>query len=134
MPHPQFNRFDVKMRPLAERENKMSIEESKVLPGSDARELEEKSMNVISECATRIRKARKNNKPVMLTYGAHSIKNCLAPVLISLMEKGWIQHLATNGAGIIHDWEFAWQGHTSEDVQNTLARVSLAIGKKLAFT
>ena len=117
MPHPQFNRFDVKMRPLAERENKMSIEESKVLPGSDARELEEKSMNVISECATRIRKARKNNKPVMLTYGAHSIKNCLAPVLISLMEKGWIQHLATNGAGIIHDWEFAWQGHTSEDVQ-----------------
>ena len=53
----------------------------------------------------------------MLTFGAHSIKNCLAPVFIGLIEKGWITQLATNGAGIIHDWEFAFQGKTSEDVE-----------------
>jgi hypothetical protein len=53
----------------------------------------------------------------MLSFGAHTIKNGLSPVLIQLMEEGWVTHLATNGAGIIHDWEFAFQGQSSEDVQ-----------------
>ncbi len=53
----------------------------------------------------------------MLAFGAHSIKNGLAPVLIRLMEQGWVTLLATNGAGIIHDWEFAFQGASSEDVR-----------------
>jgi hypothetical protein len=49
--------------------------------------------------------------------GAHTIKNGMAPTLIKLMEEGWLTHLATNGAGIIHDWEFAFQGLSSEDVK-----------------
>ncbi len=53
----------------------------------------------------------------MLAFGAHSIKNGLSPVLIRLMERGWVTLLATNGAGIIHDWEFAFQGASSEDVR-----------------
>jgi hypothetical protein len=52
----------------------------------------------------------------MATYGAHAIKNGLGPVLIELMENGWVTHLATNGAGIIHDWEFAFQGASCEHV------------------
>lgn len=58
----------------------------------------------------------------MLAFGAHTIKNGLAPVLIWLIEQGWVTHLATNGAGIIHDWEFAFQGRSSEDVRVNVAR------------
>ncbi len=46
----------------------------------------------------------------MLTYGAHLIKNGLGPLVIRLLEEGWVTHLATNGAGSIHDWEFAYSG------------------------
>jgi hypothetical protein len=53
----------------------------------------------------------------MLTYGAHFIKNGLGPVAIRLIEDGWITHVATNGAGSIHDWEFAYLGKSTEDVR-----------------
>ena len=45
-----------------------------------------------------------HGRPDMLAFGAHTIKNCLGPVLIDLMAQGWLTHLDTNGAGIIHDW------------------------------
>ena len=57
----------------------------------------------------------------MLATGAHAIKNGLGPVLIALVRDGWLTHLATNGAGIIHDWELAFQGATSEDVRANVA-------------
>jgi hypothetical protein len=60
--------------------------------------------------------ARKNGRPVILMMGAHAIKLGLSRFLIDLMERGWITHLATNGAGLIHDYELALGGGTSEDV------------------
>ncbi len=47
---------------------------------------------------------------------AHAIKNGLGPVFLGLIERGWLTHLATNGAGVIHDWEFAFQGQSCEHV------------------
>lgn len=64
--------------------------------------------------------ARKNKKPVMLGMGAHSIKVGLSPIIIDLMERGVITSLALNGAGIIHDFELAFIGHTSEDVDKEI--------------
>jgi hypothetical protein len=52
--------------------------------------------------------------------GAHVIKTGLSPVLIDLMDRGYISALAMNGAGIIHDFEVALSGGTSEDVDETL--------------
>src|SRR6185436_11833553 len=52
--------------------------------------------------------------------GAHVIKTGLGPVLIDLMERGYISALATNGAAIIHDFEVALAGATSEDVDSAL--------------
>ena len=49
------------------------------------------------------------------------MKNGLAPVVIRMLEEGWITHLATNGAGSIHDWEFAYIGQSSEAVQANAA-------------
>jgi len=72
------------------------------------------------EFISRMKKARQNEKPVLFAMGAHVIKVGLSPVLIDLMEKGWIQGLAFNGAGIIHDFEIAFCGRTSEDVESQL--------------
>ncbi len=64
-----------------------------------------KGKELIEKTAERIRLARQEGKSVMLTFGAHTIKNGMSPTLIALMEDGWVTHLSTNGAGIIHDWE-----------------------------
>ena len=52
--------------------------------------------------------------------GAHVIKTGLGPVLIDLMERGFVSAIATNGAAIIHDFEVALVGATSEDVDEAL--------------
>jgi hypothetical protein len=64
--------------------------------------------------------ARNDKRPVMLGMGAHSIKVGLSPVIIDLMERGIITSLSLNGAGIIHDFELAFIGQTSEDVDKEI--------------
>jgi hypothetical protein len=116
MPFAQFDRFGVRMQALAERENKKFIDQDHVAADQPPGPLSGASEEMIAECADRIRTARRNDRPVMVTFGAHAIKNGLAPVFLALAEEGWITHLATNGAGIIHDWEFAFQGKSCEHV------------------
>ena len=60
--------------------------------------------------------ARRKRRPVIVGIGAHVIKVGLAPILTDLMERGIITAVAMNGAGIIHDFELALMGHTSEEV------------------
>lgn len=117
MTHPEFDRHRLHILPLSERSNKLQIERDHVSPTANPGDISEDTTAAVTETSARIRSARDNDKPVILAFGAHTIKNGLGPVLIHLMEKNWITHLATNGAGIIHDWEFAFQGQTSEDVQ-----------------
>jgi hypothetical protein len=64
--------------------------------------------------------AHRSGGGVLWGLGAHVIKTGLGPVLIDLMERGFVSGLATNGAAIIHDFEVALAGATSEDVDNTL--------------
>lgn len=61
--------------------------------------------------------AKKRNKAIIFALGAHVIKVGLGPIIIDLMKEGWITALALNGAGIIHDFEIAFAGQTSEDVE-----------------
>ena len=72
------------------------------------------------DVAAAIVQARKDNRPVILGMGAHAIKVGLNPVIIDLMERGVITGLALNGAGIIHDFELALVGRTSEDVDKEI--------------
>ncbi|HEY3347364.1 MAG TPA: hypothetical protein VGK71_07045 [Nitrospirota bacterium] len=60
--------------------------------------------------------AKRSGRPVILGMGAHVIKVGLTPVIVDLMERGIISAIAMNGAGIVHDFELAYQGRTSEDV------------------
>jgi hypothetical protein len=111
------------MEPLAHREkNKQQIEKDHVPLTAQPKNLSDAARKAIADAVVRIRAARAAGKPVMLATGAHTIKNGLGPVIIHLLETKWITHLATNGAGIIHDWEFAYQGKSSEDVQKHTAR------------
>jgi hypothetical protein len=57
---------------------------------------------------------------VVWGIGAHVIKTGVSPVLIDLMHRGYVSALAMNGAGIIHDFEIALSGATSEDVDEAL--------------
>jgi len=63
-----------------------------------------------------LRNARKRRKAIIAAMGAHVLKVGLSPVLIDLMKDGWINAVALNGAGVIHDFEIAFCGGTSEDV------------------
>jgi len=67
-------------------------------------------------------KARRKRKAIIFALGGHVIKVGLNPLLIRLMEEGWISGLALNGAGIIHDFEIAYSGNTSEDVADQISR------------
>ncbi len=121
MPYSEFDRHRLHVLALSERKNKLSIESDLVPVGASPRALSQEAADVVRETADRIRAARDGNRSVILAFGAHTIKNGLGSVLVSLMEQGWVTHLATNGAGIIHDWEFAFQGETSEDVRANVA-------------
>lgn len=61
-------------------------------------------------------KAHRKRRPVIVGIGAHVIKVGLSPIIVDLMERRIITAVAMNGAGIIHDFELALMGHTSEEV------------------
>ena len=118
----QFDRNKMTYFPLAERENKVVIQETSIDPhtytGNITAVLQEKA----SLIAQQILEANKRHASVICAFGAHTIKNGAGRMLGTMAEKGWITHLATNGAGVIHDWEFAYQGASSEDVRFNVAK------------
>ena len=70
--------------------------------------------------AEKILEARANGRPVVLFYGAHVIKCGLSRYLIEFIRRGLVTHLASNGAGSIHDFELAYLGGTSEYVPTAI--------------
>jgi arginine dihydrolase ArgZ-like protein len=67
-----------------------------------------------------IGEAKRRDGGIVWGMGAHVIKTGLGPVLIDLMERGFVSAIATNGAAVIHDFEIALVGATSEDVDEAL--------------
>ncbi len=76
--------------------------------------------------------ARRRRKPVMLLMGAHLLKVGLSPVLIDLVRRQVVTGVAMNGAGIIHDFEIAFCGQTSEEVAEALADGSFGMAAETA--
>lgn len=89
-------------------------------------------VNDLFHLAQAVRKARSRGRPVIVMMGAHPIKCGLSPVLINLIAQGYITHLATNGAGAIHDYEMAFWGKTSEDVARGLEDGSFGMARETA--
>lgn len=79
------------------------------------------NMALIQEAALKIRQAKQFGASVMLIYGAHLLRNGAAKILDRMMASGYVTHLATNGAGTIHDWEYSWFGASTESVEKGVA-------------
>src|SRR5262244_3798081 len=75
------------------------------------------AVKTLRAVAGAIAKAHRRGRPVIAGIGAHVIKVGLTPILVNLMKEGIVSAVAMNGAGIIHDFELALMGHTSEEVE-----------------
>jgi len=82
------------------------------------------------ELTARIRRARQAGKPIIWGIGGHVIKTGLAPLIIDLMDRGFVTAVAVNGSVLVHDTEIALVGSTSEDVDATLGSGDFGAAKE----
>jgi hypothetical protein len=111
----------LKVLPLAQRRSLTRADDILIDPDAAPPGLSPPLAAAIAECAARLRAARERDAGVMLIYGAHLLRNGAARIVDRLMARGWLTHLATNGAGTIHDWEYAWFGASTESVEMNVA-------------
>lgn len=120
---PPINASDLKTYPLQKRHSKVQLSDFatpwqaggtfKAFAAGLPDILAVKTLRAVAQAIVR---AHRNSRPVIVGIGAHVIKVGLAPILTHLMERGIVTAVAMNGAGIIHDFELAFMGHTSEEV------------------
>jgi hypothetical protein len=110
--------------PLASRKSKVSVRNFAKPPGakSSLAKFLDSLPNILAaedlrHLLSAIHAARKKRKPVLWGIGGHVVKVGLGPVLIDLMRRGFVSGIAMNGAALIHDFEIALAGNTSEDVE-----------------
>src|SRR5882762_1221966 len=123
----EFDLSGIKTYPLASRKSKARSEDfaRPVERGSSFKTWFDSLPGILGAADVRravdaIVVAKKRDAGVVWGIGAHVIKTGVSPVLIDLMERGYVSALAMNGAGIIHDFEIALSGATSEDVDEAL--------------
>jgi hypothetical protein len=126
-PYEEFDLSGVRTYPLAARKSKANTVDfaQPVQAGATVASFVDALPNVLAAADLKaivaaIVAAKRNGGGVLWGIGAHVIKTGLAPVLIDLMERGFVSGVATNGATVIHDFEVALAGSTSEDVDQTL--------------
>jgi hypothetical protein len=121
--YPQFDRSGVALGRLVERGHDLLASACLSLVAPTAHEHQDRIHFLVEQ----IRSARRLNRPVIVTIGGHPIKQGLSRFLIDLIERGWITHIATNGAGISRTItrRFAWlvrQGDSALNVSTSRAR------------
>ncbi len=84
----------------------------------------------LRELLAAMQRARKGKRTILWGIGGHVIKVGLGPVLIGLMERGFISGIAMNGAALIHDFEIAVAGNTSEDVDASLGEGKFGMARE----
>jgi Deoxyhypusine synthase len=126
-PYEEFDLTGVRTYPLASRKSKANAADfaSPYRAGSGVRGLIDALPNVLAAADFKavvraMLDAQRAKRGLLWGLGAHVIKTGLSPVIVDLMERGFISALATNGAGVIHDFELALSGATSEDVDEVL--------------
>ncbi len=112
MPFPAFDRSRLRIQPLGRRRHDLDL--SVLLP-LDA-PLPEFTHPALPLLGRKLVEAKRRQAARILLMGAHVLRAGVARHLIDLMERGLITHIAMNGAGPIHDWEFALIGASTESV------------------
>ncbi len=107
--------------PLQERQSLTRIDDLLVPVLAAPPPVCEQQQGAVHSCVLAIRRARASGASVILMYGAHLIRNGAALILSEMLKQGWFTHLATNGAGSIHDWEYSWLGRSTESVATNVA-------------
>jgi hypothetical protein len=115
--------------PLASRKSKVSIRDFAKPPAANSSltKFLDSLPNILAAADLRhllraIHAARKQRKAILWGIGGHVIKVGLGPILVDLMKRGFVSGLAMNGAALIHDFEIALAGNTSEDVEAGLGK------------
>lgn len=139
MSFPAIDLSKIRTYPVSSRKSKVEVDNlAKAVPGkadlgqllkSLPRLLKADDFNFLID---RIIRSRQKNKALIFMFGAHVIKCGLSPLLIDLMKRGFVTHLATPGAGAIHDLELAYWGKTSEEVEAGLKTGKFGMAKETA--
>lgn len=111
----------LKVLPLEQRRSLTRVEDILIPPDSLPAQVLSPARAQIERCAQSIHEARERGAAVILIYGAHLLRNGAALILNELMQREWLTHVATNGAGTIHDWEYSWHGGSTESVVENVA-------------
>jgi hypothetical protein len=127
LPYEEFDLSGVKTYPLRSRQSKVSLAQfaTPYKPGSGVDGFLKSLPGLLAakdfkDVVEAMIGAKRAGRPIVWGLGAHVLKTGLSPVLVDLMERGFVSAIATNGAGVIHDFEIALSGGTSEDVDATL--------------
>ncbi|MCU0255337.1 MAG: hypothetical protein MUF60_01215 [Vicinamibacterales bacterium] len=135
----EFPLDDVRTYPLASRESKVRVDQFAKVPPPGAPVAEWLDSlpallagNDLRRVVAALRAARLAGRPMLWGLGGHVIKTGLAPVLIDLMWRGYVSALALNGAAMIHDFEIAIGGQTSEDVDAALGPGTFGMAEETA--
>lgn len=127
--HDPIDLSDITTYELASRPSKVTVDDFAEPPSKDdsmaeflARLPNILGVQSLRGLTERIHRARELNKPIIWGMGGHVIKTGLAPILIDLINRGFVTALAGNGSVLVHDTEIAMVGFTSEDVDATLGK------------
>lgn len=127
--------------PLASRPSKVTTDDfAKPAPSeSSLREFLDGLPNILAarelrELASAIKDAKQKGRAIIVGLGGHVIKTGLAPILIDLMQRSYVTAVAMNGSAMIHDFEIALVGATSEDVDATLGSGSFGMAEETGRT
>jgi len=126
-PYEEFDLSGVRTYPLASRKSKANAADFARVPapGGSVAAFVDALPDILAGAdfkavVAALRASHSSERGLVWGLGAHVIKTGLSPVLIDLMERGYVSALAINGAGVIHDFELALAGSTSEDVDEAL--------------
>jgi hypothetical protein len=127
----------LKTYPLAARRSKVGLSDfaRPHVAGGTVAELLESLPRILGAQSLRalvadVLRARELGRPILWGLGAHVLKCGLSPVLLDLMDRGLLTGLAMNGAGIVHDFELAVAGQTSEDVDAGLGEGAFGMARE----
>src|ERR1051326_50298 len=124
-----LNLGKVQTYPLSSRPSKVTVDDFAQPVAADAslRDYLKSLPNILAvqslrEIAARIQRARDRGKPIIWGIGGHVIKTGLAPIIVDLMNRGYVNAIAGNGSVLVHDAEISMVGSTSEDVDRSEGR------------
>ena len=128
----------VRTYPLSARRSKVTVRDFATPRAASIVKFLDSLPNILAakdlrDLASSIRAARKQKRAILWGLGGHVIKVGLAPVLIDLMDKGFVSGIAMNGAALIHDFEITMAGNTSEDVEAALGKGEFGMARETGW-